>query len=686
VTTAVEAGASTDASAGHLLARVALLGRRVELAVARRRANDADPGDGFRGLYVSDDQVDALLAGATRPALDLVDPDTYSLRASIEEQADALEMAGTPSRLRRLARLFDLDELDVELLLIAVAPEIEPRFERLYAYLQDDVTRRHAGPALALELCCGADGPASQRARLGPASALVAGGLVSLGEDDRPFLTRSLSVPDRVVAHLLGDDTPDLSVWRAVVATDDGGANPAPGAAHAVASGARLLYLRDAPGGAGPAALAAAFEEAGFPPIVIDLDRVDTGADPARFGPALALEARLAGRAVVAYPAGAAPALLRSAIEQRVPLALVGSTPWDPRWAPGAPVAIDVPAPSAAERAAAWRGVLGDVDADAVAHFRLGPYEIAAAGRAAAARAAAARRGVSTDDLLAGARLQGSPALERLARRIEPRAGWDDLVVPERVRTRLRDLADRARHRDQVLTEWGLGARTARGRGIVALFAGRSGTGKTLSAEIVAHELGLDLYVVDLATIVDKYVGETEKNLDRIFDQAERINGVLLFDEADALFGKRSGVEDAHDRYANIEVAYLLQRMESFDGMAILTTNLKGNLDPAFARRLDAVIELPMPDEPERVRMWETNLPSAVPRTDDVDLEFLTRFKLSGGNIRNACLSASYRAAAGGRAVTMADLIDGVAQEYAKLGHLCVEAEFGPFYDLVRND
>ncbi|HYO61920.1 MAG TPA: ATP-binding protein, partial [Actinomycetota bacterium] len=580
----------------------------------------------------------------------------------------------------------ELDELDVELFLIALAPEIEPRFERLYAYLQDDVTRRHAGPALALELCCGAAGPATQRARLGPTSRLVEGGLVHLGDDDRPFLTRSLSVPDRVVAHLLGDDAADGAVWRAVVATDAGGADAPPKAAHAVASGARLLYAKDAPGGAGPAALAAAFEEAGFPPLVVDLDRVDPAVEPARFGPALALEARLAGRAVVAYPAGGAPALLRSAIEQRVPLGLVGSTPWDPRWAPEPPVVVDVPLPSSAERSTRWRAVLGDVDAGPVAHFRLGPYEIEAAGRAAAARAAAARRAVTTDDLLAGARLQGSPALERLARRIEPRARWDDLVVPERVATRLHDLVDRARFRDRVLFEWGLGARSARGRGIVALLAGPSGTGKTLSAEIVANELGLDLYVVDVATVVDKYVGETEKNLDRIFDQAERINGVLLFDEADALFGKRSGVEDAHDRYANIEVAYLLQRIESFDGVAILTTNLKGNLDAAFARRLDAVIELPMPAERERARMWATNLPPAVPRTDDVDLAFLTRFKLTGGNIRNACLAGSYRAAAGGRAVTMADLIDGVAQEHAKLGHLCVEAEFGPYYDLVRND
>jgi len=229
-----------------------------------------------------------------------------------------------------------------------------------------------------------------------------------------------------------------------------------------------------------------------------------------------------------------------------------------------------------------------------------------------------------------------------------------------------------------------MGKRSSKGRGITALFAGDSGVGKTMSAEVVAGDLGLDLYVIDLSTVVDKYIGETEKNLDRIFSEADRVNGILLFDEADAIFGKRSDVQDAHDRYANVEVAYLLQRMESFDGLAILTTNLRSNLDEAFTRRLDAIVDFPVPEEDDRRRLWEKNLRPELPRSDDIDLAFLARaFRLSGGNIRNIAVAAAYLAAAGDRVVGMADLIRATEREYRKLGHLCVPAEFGPYYPLI---
>jgi SpoVK/Ycf46/Vps4 family AAA+-type ATPase len=214
--------------------------------------------------------------------------------------------------------------------------------------------------------------------------------------------------------------------------------------------------------------------------------------------------------------------------------------------------------------------------------------------------------------------------------------------------------------------------------GVTALFAGDSGTGKTLSAEVVAADLGLDLYLIDLATVVDKYIGETEKNLDRIFSEADRVNGVLLFDEADAIFGKRSEVKDARDRYANVEIAYLLQRMERFDGLAVLTTNLRANLDEAFLRRLDVIVDFALPEEADRLRLWDLHLPPAVPRADDVDLEFLAAaFKLSGGNIRNICVAAAFYAVAEDRALTMLDLVRGTEREYQKLGRMMHVEEFG---------
>jgi SpoVK/Ycf46/Vps4 family AAA+-type ATPase len=224
-----------------------------------------------------------------------------------------------------------------------------------------------------------------------------------------------------------------------------------------------------------------------------------------------------------------------------------------------------------------------------------------------------------------------------------------------------------------------------KGRGVTALFAGESGTGKTLSAEVIARDLGLDLYVIDLSTVVDKYIGETEKNLDRIFAEADRVNGVLLFDEADALFGKRSEVQDARDRYANVEVAYLLQRMERFEGLAILTSNLRANLDEAFTRRLDAIVDFPMPEEEDRLRLWETHLRPGVPRGDDLDLAFCAKaFRLSGGSIRNIALGAALLAAEADGPVGMAELVRATEREYRKLGRLCLPDEFGPYFALLR--
>jgi SpoVK/Ycf46/Vps4 family AAA+-type ATPase len=244
-------------------------------------------------------------------------------------------------------------------------------------------------------------------------------------------------------------------------------------------------------------------------------------------------------------------------------------------------------------------------------------------------------------------------------------------VLPPRVLAALRELTTRARNRERVLSDWGMRPGGGRGGGVTALFAGDSGTGKTMSAEVIAGDLGLDLYTVNLATVVDKYVGETEKNLERIFVEAARVSAVLLFDEADAIFGKRSEVRDAHDRYANIESAYLLQRMETFDGLAILATNFRANLDDAFTRRLDLVVDFPVPDEPARLALWRTCLRPPVPVRADLELAGYARaFELSGGNIRSAAITAAYLAAARGVPVGPAEVTTAIQQEYRKLGRL----------------
>jgi SpoVK/Ycf46/Vps4 family AAA+-type ATPase len=257
-----------------------------------------------------------------------------------------------------------------------------------------------------------------------------------------------------------------------------------------------------------------------------------------------------------------------------------------------------------------------------------------------------------------------------LARKIVPRYTWDDLVLPPDPVTILREIVDTVLRRPIVMDEWGIGRKLATG-GVTVLFAGPPGTGKTMAAEVIARELGLDLYKIDLSGLVSKFIGETEKNLERIFNEAESSNAILFFDEADSIFGKRSEVKDAHDRYANIEVSYLLQRMEAYEGVTILATNLRANLDEAFTRRLQFAIDMPFPEAEDRLRIWRTLFPPELPHDEDLDFALLAkRFKLAGGNIRNVIVSAAYLAAGNGRRVTMEHLLHGTRRELQKMGRL----------------
>jgi hypothetical protein len=688
----------TDASARHLAARLAGIEARVRTIVVLRRAEDPDPDDRFRGLYVADAHVDRLLApGAGGVAPAAPDPQTQAFLAAEEVAADAAETAGADVRLRRLARSFGLEPFDVELLLIALAPDVDARFERLYGYLNDDVSRRRASAALALELCGAGPSDGAARRRLGSSSPLVAGGLLLVEELDRPFLTRSLRVPDRVAAHLLGDDTHDPMVAALTTPCVESDRWDLAALERALGSGVGIIYLVERTGAAGFSASATALRRVGRPTLALDLTRLEAGEDLRTVAAAAHREARLLGAGLVVGPVDAiaeqGPAAVRAFAEGPATVVLIGGRAWDPNWSRGVPLIVEAPTLSADDRGSLWVEAVSGEQFDGldpvpvIAPFRLTPEQVQRAAVAARINAASHGRRLSSEDLQLGARAQNAAGLERLARRITPQVGWQDLILPDDVIAQLHELAARTRHRDLVLDGWRMGAKAARGRGVTALFAGDSGTGKTLSAEVVAGELGLDLYVIDLSTVVDKYIGETEKNLDRIFSEADRVNGVLLFDEADALFGKRSEVSDARDRYANVEVAYLLQRMEAFDGVAVLTTNLRSNLDEAFTRRLDAIVDFPIPEEDGRFLLWQLHLREELPRTGDIDLDFLAEsFQLSGGEIRNIAVTAAYLAADQARPVGMADLIRATEREYRKLGRMCVEAEFGPYYHLIAEE
>ena len=675
----------TAAGLAHLFGHVGLIEARVRALVAHRREDDPAPDDPFRGLYLTDEVVNHLLhprsPGPAAPSAD---------RARLETACDEAERRGNVSRLRQLAHAARLTDLDLVILVAALAPDLDARFEPLYGYLNDDVTRRRATAGLVLEIAGAPAASAAARARLAPGGPLVDRALVVLDDPDRPFLTRSIRVPDRVTSHLLGDDTCDPALADLVSTLVPYDCHLAGELARVIEEGVRLVYVRERSGRSGRATAAAALGRSGRPALGLDLGRLAALPSALDLAVIAGREALLAGAGLVAGPVEALadghPEALRRLARLPVPVLLTGDSTWDPGWSEQVPLLVDAPQLAAAQRREMWQTHLdGLLPAAPPVHLQLGPEQIARAARAAQLTAALERLPVDADLLQAGARAQNAAGLERLARRVEPSVGWPDLVLPTAVAGQLHELAARARHRDRVLTDWRMRPGGGRGHGITALFAGDSGTGKTMSAEVIAGELGLDLYTVDLATVVDKYVGETEKNLERIFAEAGRVNAVLLFDEADAVFGKRSEVRDAHDRYANIESAYLLQRMETFDGLAILATNLRANIDEAFTRRLDGVVDFPTPDAELRRALWDRCLGKHLPRRDDLDLDFCAQaFELSGGAIRSVCITAAYLGAERGDAVGMTELIAAVHREYRKLGRLLLEREFGRYYDLVR--
>lgn len=341
---------------------------------------------------------------------------------------------------------------------------------------------------------------------------------------------------------------------------------------------------------------------------------------------------------------------------------------------------LDVPRPGAPEQHRLWQIVLGQASSSLngeldrlVSQFSLSTTSIRAAAEEALQAAEPANLG---DRLWKACRREASPRLDHLAQRVEPAATWDDLVLPAPQRATLREITIHVRQRFRVYEEWGFRARGSRGLGISALFAGQSGTGKTMAAEVLAGELRLDLYRIDLSQVVSKYIGETEKNLSRVFNEAEDGGAILLFDEADALFGKRSEVHDSHDRYANIEVSYLLQRMEAYRGLAILSSNMKNSLDPAFLRRVRFVVDFPFPGATQRAEIWRRIFPPGTP-TEGLNVLKLARLGVAGGNIRNIALNAAFLAAEAGEPVRMAHVLQAANSEYAKLEKQLTEAEVG---------
>jgi SpoVK/Ycf46/Vps4 family AAA+-type ATPase len=369
---------------------------------------------------------------------------------------------------------------------------------------------------------------------------------------------------------------------------------------------------------------------------------------------------------------------------------LSGETDWEPADLPSFPsfVRVEFPRPAYSVRLKLWNKALEgwtstETEIAGLANkFRFTGGQIrdaAATAQNLALRRAPENPSPQLDDLLASCRLQSNRKLSTLASRITPHYTWSDIVLPADRLRQLKEICSAVEYRSIVYDQWGFDEKLSLGKGLSLLFAGPSGTGKTMAAEVIARELGLELYRIDLSTVISKYIGETEKNLSRIFDEAATSNAVLFFDEADALFGKRSEVRDSHDRYANIEINYLLQKMEQYEGTVILATNLRKNMDDAFVRRIQFTIEFPFPAYDQRLAIWQKVWPAATPR-EGLDLEFMARrFEIAGGNIRNIALSAAFLGAEDSGMVKMKHLIRATWQEHQKMGKVIMEGEFGQY-------
>ena len=695
--------------------------------ILRLRASYQLSLDEFRGLYISDEQVNQLINRAVNydgpsSAIDELTDKAESLRADSNSHDDA-------SPWQRLVTEFALSSIEQDILLLAIAPEIDLKYETLFAYLNNDVTRKWPTFGLALRVAAGITGQGTEvRGCLLPEAKLFGSGLlqpVNAAGDRRSWLATAFAAAPPVSQYLANAASLDPRLAPFVqlqdVSLDWQRLSIDAEVKNALYNFSRRMVtaksrwpavvLAGARGVGRAQAAEAVCRELGISSLLrIDLDALRaSGENPNELIKALLLQQRLHGAGLYLTgfeslfdnehkPLPDARRLVKLMTAAKGPMFILcgPSTPWRELLGTEPAVYFGFDLPDYAMRLQLWQKAvhtrdanIADAELEALAdRFVLTPTQISSALESACNSeylsepdSVVALRAAT---LFEAARAQSDQSLGSLATKVKTLHGWDDLVLPRSPLQRVKEIAAAIRHRHVVYSEWGFDQRIATGLGLKILFSGASGTGKTMTAGVIAADLGLDLYKIDLSGIVSKYIGETEKNLDRIFHAAESSNAIVFFDEADALFGKRSEVNDAHDRYANIEVAYLLQKIEEYEGVVILASNLSKNIDLAFARRMHYVVEFPLPDEIHREKLWRGMFPAAVPLGEDVDFKFLSKqFPIAGGDIRNVALEAAFLAAQDGKIVTMKQLAKALARQMMKQGKVPSATDFKQYHGLI---
>jgi SpoVK/Ycf46/Vps4 family AAA+-type ATPase len=697
-----------------------LIARRVALLRALRRTESGMPAT--KGLYISDVEVDELLDEAEVP-LDKFRASTgFDKHIALFQQTIDEKIAGSIDRevtltLPRLAALFALSPFELQTIVICLAPELRRKYDTLYAYVQDDITRKKPSVDLVLEILC-----ASEEERWHARTAVfsdqaplfrhtILHRIDDLGSPSGSSgLSQFLQLDRRIFHYLLDNHALDgrlaeYANWLVPSAhVTQAWTEPSLKArltnlcrdriAQLTSRRRPFVFYLQGPDGVGKRDLALGLcSQWGRPLLCIDMALL-LGRQPDA-APVMRLLFREAQLSAAALFFSNCEILLQEDANAKVWMKtivrmvgeypnltfLTGELPW--KLHDGFDqenfCAVELELPDESVRQAVWEQVLRGIaskDRHSLAkeladQFRLTPKQInAATAWLTHQRVMAGEKAkVTRAELYAACRKQSHHKLAEMAVKIEPRYEWADLVLPPDKLEQLREFCSQLVHRRRVFGDWGFARKLARGRGISAIFAGPSGTGKTMAAEVIAHELRLDLYKIDLSSVVNKYIGETEKNLSRIFHEAEGSNAILFFDEADALFGKRTKISDAHDRYANVETSYLLQRVEEYEGIVILATNLRDNMDEAFTRRIRFIVDFPFPDSTSRKIIWQTHFPRETPVSDNMDYDWLAlHLQITGGMIKNIVLNAAFYAAVNDDAVDMPHVLRGARREFEKTG------------------
>jgi SpoVK/Ycf46/Vps4 family AAA+-type ATPase len=718
----------------HLLDELRWLNRLLVAHVLRlRRAHFYEGLKDFRGFFIADDEIDALIAAGIFEAdgkpednqrtyeIEKVLKQARSLREEIDRRLQESVAQKIFLPLVQISSCFHLNEFERQTLLVCIAPQVDARYEKLFAYLQNDITKKSPTVDLLLNLFC-----QTVEERLSclhyfyASSGLRHHNLIESAENDSSTSAAQhfLRADSRIVQYVLGNKVLDQRLlphlqfasslhWNDVVipgALQDRLRKLLQATLDQTSDQRVILYMHGRPGVGKKTIARALCGEAGVALAVADIRLLlrapETFADKVR----LVLREGLLQPCAIYFDhleklenAESENSALVTALAREIHTLgwltfLSSENPLPPALPDGLPICpVEIPSPDFARQKELWKVHLAGIRVDdnlpdvdqLTARFDLTSGQIARAVHRAKHFAFARdpqSGAVMLSDLMTAIRQQSQPKLTSLARKVEPKFRWEELVLPEDHMLQLRELANQVKHRQRVLGEWGFATKLSLGRGLNALFAGPSGTGKTMAAEVIASDLALDLYKIDLSAVVSKYIGETEKNLSRVFAEAEHSNAILFFDEADALFGKRSDVRDAHDRYANIEIAYLLQRMEEYEGITVLATNLRQNIDEAFTRRIRFIVEFPFPDELYRARIWEGIWPKETPIAPEVDLHFMARqFKLTGGNIRNIALAAAFLASQNGQVIAMKHLLQATKREIQKMGKVIRQEEFDQY-------